>query len=358
MLPANVSRAKLFEKWKYRNINGRAALVEKYRFEKLKWFFEKLKKTNAIPWYMFSEYLTWRSFSFRYSFITRIKNFPTEYLSICSNVRLFLYLYQIVDTHLSTNGFAALNGAMLSFNLGPFYLCPPTHERLHPRKGRAIFSRHPLGVSHSCLFRAISIRPRVQRREKTSGKSGENVERGEREKKAEHLVLVISTRLGYTMRVRMRRRALGWISLPLSLFLPLPLSFSFFSSSFSSSFSSFSAVLFVFEFLRRLLLVRGGREKERVEEEKKNRAGYVYVAMYKEGYFAVYPREVTWKKNANVAKKKKLRRLVKEKEKITHWEMRIGNVVDSNRGNSKCPIIERPILRTWWISILALPSFR
>lgn len=156
---------------------------------------------------MFSEYLTWCSFSFRYSFITRIKNFPTEYL--CSNVRLFLYLYQIVDTHLSTNGFAALNGAMLSFNLGPFYLCPPTHERLHPRKGRAIFSRHPLGVSHSCLFRAISIRPRVQRREKTSGKSGENVERGEREKKAEHLVLVISTRLGYTMRVRMRRRALG-----------------------------------------------------------------------------------------------------------------------------------------------------
>lgn len=150
-----------------------------------------------------------RSFSFRYSFITRIKNFPTEYLSICSNVRLFLYLYRIVDTHLSTNGFAALNGAMLSFNLGPFYLCPPTHERLHPRKGRAIFSRHPLGVSHSCLFRAISIRPRVQRREKTSGKSGENVERGEREKKAEHLVLVISTRLGYTMRVRMRRRALG-----------------------------------------------------------------------------------------------------------------------------------------------------
>lgn len=59
MLLANVSRAKLFEKWKYRNINGRAALVEKYRFEKLKWFFEKLKKTNAIPWYMFSEYLTW-----------------------------------------------------------------------------------------------------------------------------------------------------------------------------------------------------------------------------------------------------------------------------------------------------------
>lgn len=196
---------------------------------------------------MFSEYLTWCSFSFRYSFITRIKNFPTEYLSICSNVRLFLYLYQIVDTHLSTNGFAALNGAMLSFNLGPFYLCPPTHERLHPRKGRAIFSRHPLGVSHSCLFRAISIRPRVQRREKTSGKSGENVERGEREKKAEHLVLVISTRLGYTMRVRMRRRALGWISLPLSLFLPLLLSFSFFF---------FFLFFFFFFFLCRAICLR------------------------------------------------------------------------------------------------------
>lgn len=247
---------------------------------------------------------------------------------------------------------------MLSFNLGPFYLCPPTHERLHPRKGRAIFSRHPLGVSHSCLFRAISIRPRVQRREKTSGKSGENVERGEREKKAEHLVLVISTRLGYTMRVRMRRRALGWISLPLSLFLPLPLSFSFFF---------FFLFFFFFFFLCRAICLRvpppsstcqGKKGEGKSRGKKKNRAGYVYVAMYKEGYFAVYPREVTWKKNANVAKKKKLRRLVKEKEKITHWEMRIGNVVDSNRGNSKCPIIERPILRTWWISILALPSLR
>lgn len=87
--------------------------------------------------------------------------------NICSNRRgLFLVKSWI---YLWTNGFAALNDT-LSFNLGPFYLCPPTHERLHPRKGRAIFSRHPLGVSHSCLFRAISIRPRLQRREKTSAR--------------------------------------------------------------------------------------------------------------------------------------------------------------------------------------------
>lgn len=140
-------------------------------------------------------------------------------------VRLFLYLYQIVDIFVDER-FRSLKRRDTLVQSGPV-LPLPSHERLHPRKGRAIFSRHPLGVSHSCLFRAISIRPRVQRREKTSGKSRENVERGEREKKAEHLVLVISTRLGYTMRVRMRRRALGWISLSSSLF-PLPFFLFFF----------------------------------------------------------------------------------------------------------------------------------
>lgn len=184
---------------------------------------------------MFSEYAVTRSFSFRYSSITRREAISHQKFSnkvsfhLFQWTRLSVYFSICIKSwiYLSTNGFAALNDAILSFNLGPFYLCPPTHERLHPRKGRAIFSRHPLGVSHSCLFRAISIRPRVQRREKTSGKSGENVERGEREKKAEHLVLVISTRLGYTMRVRMRRRALGWISLSSSLF-PLPFFLFFF----------------------------------------------------------------------------------------------------------------------------------
>lgn len=43
---------------------------------------------------------------------------------------------------------------------------------------------------------------------------------------------------------------------------------------FSSSFSSFFAVLFVFEFLRRLLLVTR-RGRERAERKKQNRAGYV-----------------------------------------------------------------------------------
>lgn len=145
------------------------ASIESWSFEKYR--FEKLKKKEKT-WYLDTRFQNIsrgyaRSFSFSYSFI---KNFPTNGISFhsfqwtrpfISLVKSWIYLW--------TNGFAALNDT-LSFNLGPFYLCPPTHERLHPRKGRAIFSRHPLGVSHSCLFRAISIRPRLQRREKTSAR--------------------------------------------------------------------------------------------------------------------------------------------------------------------------------------------
>lgn len=144
----------------------------------------KKKKTQYLN--TFSKYFSRRSFSL---FINH-RQLRTEKRSLGVKSLQIKYLFERIKgcsllsscIYLSTNGFAALNVAILWFNLGPFYLCPPTHERLHPRKGRAIFSRHPLGVSHSCLFRAISIRPRVQRREKTSGKSGENVETWNEEK--------------------------------------------------------------------------------------------------------------------------------------------------------------------------------
>lgn len=149
-------------------------------------------------------------------------------------------------------------------------------------------------------------------------------------------MLVISTRLGYTMRARMRRRALR-VNFSLSFSLSLP----FFLLPFLLLlFLPSLPVLFVFEFLRRLLLVtRGGRKKERVEAKKKEsgRLRGLYVVMYKEGCFAVYPREVTWKKNANVAKKVALSfASTRKREGKTRSieKSELETVVDSNRGNS------------------------
>lgn len=59
--------------------------------------------------------------------------------------------------------------------------------------------------------------------------------------------------------------------------------------------------------------------------------------MYKEGCFAVYPREVTWKKNANVAKKVALSfASTRKREGKTRSieKSELETVVDSNRGNS------------------------
>lgn len=67
--------------------------------------------------------------------------------------------------NLSANDFVPLNEKSRTL-LQSGHFTSLALQRLHPREGRAILSRHPLGVSHSCLFRAISIRPRVQRKEK------------------------------------------------------------------------------------------------------------------------------------------------------------------------------------------------
>ena len=58
--------------------------------------------------------------------------------------------------------------------------------------------------------------------------------------------------------------------------------------------------------------------------------------MYKEGCFAVYPREVTWKKNANVAKKVAL------------------SFASTRKREGKTRSIEKSELETWWIRIVAI----
>ena len=95
----------------------------------------------------------------------------------------------------------------------------------------------------------------------------------------------------------------------------------------------------------RTLLREGGGREGRKEEgksrgKKKKESGRLrglYVVMYKEGCFAVYPREVTWKKNANVAKKVALSfASTRKREGKTRSieKSELETVVDSNRGNS------------------------
>lgn len=149
-------------------------------------------------------------------------------------------------------------------------------------------------------------------------------------------MLVISTRLGYTMRARMRRRALR-VNFSLSFSLS-----SFFSSSFSSSsFSSFSARAICLRVPPPSSTCHEGRKEEgKSRGKKKKESGRLrglYVVMYKEGCFAVYPREVTWKKNANVAKKVALSfASTRKREGKTRSieKSELETVVDSNRGNS------------------------
>lgn len=126
-------------------------------------------------------------------------------------------------------------------------------------------------------------------------------------------------------------------------FLPLFLSLSsFFSSSFSSSsFSSFSARAICLRVPPPSSTCHEGRKEEgKSRGKKKKESGRLrglYVVMYKEGCFAVYPREVTWKKNANVAKKVALSfASTRKREGKTRSieKSELETVVDSNRGNS------------------------
>ena len=116
-------------------------------------------------------------------------------------------------------------------------------------------------------------------------------------------------------------------------------------------------VLFVFEFLRRLLLVtRGGRKKERVEaKKKKNRAGYVACMWWciRKGVLRCIREKLHGRKTQTWQKKLRslLRALVKEKERQgalrnQNWKrwwirivaIRIYSIIDITAG---------------WISILA-----
>lgn len=103
---------------------------------------------------MFSEYAVTRLFSFRYSSITRREAISHQNFSnkvsfhLFQWTRLSVYFSICIKSwiYLSTNGFAALNDAILSFNLGPFYLCPPTKDCIH-EKGEQSF-RGILWESH------------------------------------------------------------------------------------------------------------------------------------------------------------------------------------------------------------------
>lgn len=164
-------------------------------------------------------------------------------------------------------------------------------------------------------------------------------------------MLVISTRLGYTMRARMRRRALR-VNFSLSFSLS-----SFFSSSFSSSsFSSFSARAICLRVPPPSSTCHEGRKEEgKSRGKKKNRAGYVACMWWciRKGVLRCIREKLHGRKTQTWQKKLRslLRALVKEKERQgalrnQNWKrwwirivaIRIYSIIDITAG---------------WISILA-----
>lgn len=121
-------------------------------------------------------------------------------------------------------------------------------------------------------------------------------------------MLVISTRLGYTMRARMRRPALRWISLSLSSLQPTFLLLFFF--------------FFLFFLLCRAICLRVPPPSSTCHEERKGEKNRIepvtwHVVMYKEECFAGIQEKKLHekKKNANVANCGSRRTRVGEMEK-------------------------------------------